>query len=86
MPISAARASLLASIALLPLPDFAHAQSNTQDSVMLPQITVRAPSPIVRRSPPRPAPGGGRAPAQVTVTPIQAPLVGGVLASVTTGS
>jgi iron complex outermembrane receptor protein len=72
-----ARAALLASIALLPLPDFAHAQA-TQDSTELPRITVRAPSPIVRRAPaPRPAAGGTRvAPAAAPVTPIQAPLLG----------
>jgi iron complex outermembrane receptor protein len=75
---------LLATVALLPLPDVAQtqaiAQEATQDSAVLPQITVRAPSPIVRRTqPPRPAPGGtARAPAQVTVTPIQPSLLGGL--------
>ncbi|MBX9827431.1 MAG: TonB-dependent receptor [Xanthobacteraceae bacterium] len=73
-----ARAALLASIALFLLPEPASAQDATQDQAVLPQITVRAPSPIVRRTrPQRPAPGGtARAPAQVTVTPIQAPLLG----------
>ncbi|MBX9844778.1 MAG: TonB-dependent receptor [Xanthobacteraceae bacterium] len=73
-----ARAALLATVALLPLPDFAQAQDAAQDQAVLPQITVRAPSPIVRHTrPQRPAPGGiARAPAQVTVTPIQAPLLG----------
>ena len=80
MPPFTARAALLASIALLPLPDVASAQDATQDTAVLPQITVRAPSPIVRRAQPqRPAAGGtARAPAQVTVTPIQAPLLGGL--------
>jgi iron complex outermembrane receptor protein len=67
------RALVLAPFALLP--QSAHAQSNTQDSIVLPQITVRAPSPIVRRAPAQ-GPAQGPAPARVTVTPIQAPLLG----------
>src|ERR1044071_7909263 len=84
-----ARAALLASIAWLPLSGFAHAQDRAQDSApdagqntrddatALPKITVRAPSPIVRRRPAQPAPPGERAPVQVTVTP-NAPLLGNV--------
>ena len=75
MPVFARRALVLAAIAMLALPDLVHAQSTSQDSVELPQITVRAPSPIVRRTAQRPAAGPAQGPAQapaplaVTVTP-----------------
>ena len=86
MPVFARRALVLAPIAMLALPDLVHAQSSSQDSVELPQITVRAPSPIVRRTPQRPAAGPAQGPAQapaplaVTVTP-NAPLPGTLLAT-----
>ena len=84
MPVFARRALVLAPIAMLALPDLVRAQSSSQDSVELPQITVRAPSPIVRRTPQRPAAGPAQGPAQapaplaVTVTP-NAPLPGTLL-------
>ena len=62
----AVRALLLASSACLP---FCSPQARAQDTVELPQITVNAPSPIVRR---RAAPPADAVP----VPPIEAPLLG----------